>query len=551
MAKEEKALAPAEVAQARTALATSSGRRKLDVLLGARDPAALVRALPAEDLYFTIRDIGLADAAPLVPLASLAQFRTFLDLDAWQGDRLDPARALTWLRAARTGSRQDPRAAARWRRKLAGIDREVLFAVLRGTLRIHDLEDDPDPTPETDRYLRTAEGRYLVEFLPEGPEAAALRGILDDLYAEDAFKAGRLLASLRWELPSELEEEALRWREARLADLGFPSLEEALSWFARPPSTPPTTTGAPARPAGFYLATLAGGSLLDRGMEALPSEERPAVEAEVVAAANAVLVADQVDVAEPEAVREAFQAARAMLELGLEAQLRAGGRAEDAAGAAALLAETPVKRIFQEGFGRLLELRWRAERLLASGGAGHRNAPLLDPPLGEAVDALLGRRPRYFPGLEAPREEWGTLAAAAGEPRAFLSGLELTRTAGALALGEGTAALARGLGLAAGPEAAGEAPRLSTLYLTALANERLGRAFTPAPLAAAELPAAVEALGSLATDADPRLAAAGEAGALLLAMARERVAELGAMAAAGALRPERVTALLLTTPPRR
>ncbi|HVO19209.1 MAG TPA: DUF6178 family protein [Anaeromyxobacter sp.] len=541
MAAKEKALARAEVETARAALAAASGRRRLDLILSARDPAALVRALPAQDLYFTIREIGLADAAPLVPLASLAQFRTFLDLDAWRGGQLDSQRALLWLRAARAGAQRDPRAAAGWQRKLRGIDREVLFAVLRANLIIHDLEDDPDPVTQTDRILPTAEGRYLVEFLPEGPEHAALRGILDDLYAEDAFLAGRLLASLRWELPSELEEEARRFRDARLADLGFPSLEEALSWFARPPTSPAEPAGPPARPAGFFLAALASGALLDRGMDALPPQERAAVEAQVVAAANAVLVADQVDPADSQAVQAAFRAARALLELGIEARLRAEGLPEDGAGAAALLGGTPVKRLFQEGFGRVLSLRWRAERILAAGGAGSREAPLLDPPLGEALSALAARRPLYFPGLETPRGEWGSPGAGAGLPRAFLSSGELARTGAALDLAEALAALARSLGLSAAPAAEPE-PRLSTLYLTALADERLGRAFAPLPLSPAELAPAAAALRSLD---DARLAGAGEAGELLLALARAKAAELGALEAAGELHPDRVAGLLL------
>src|SRR5512147_1548096 len=121
--KAEQALAPAEVVQARAALAATRGKRRLDLILDAREPGALIRALPADELYFTIQEIGLADAAPLVPLASLDQFRTFLDLDAWRGDHLDPHRVLGWLRAARTGSGHDPRSAARWKRKLSGVDR--------------------------------------------------------------------------------------------------------------------------------------------------------------------------------------------------------------------------------------------------------------------------------------------------------------------------------------------------------------------------------------------------------------------------------------------
>jgi hypothetical protein len=546
MARDEKALASTELAEALKALASVQGRRRLDAILDARDPGALIRALPAEDLYFTIREIGIADAAPLVPLASLDQFRTFLDLDAWRGDQLDPHRALTWLRAARSGSQQDPRAAARWRRKLSGIDQELLYFILRETLVIHDLDEEPDPEIHGDRAQRSPDGYFLIEFLPEGAEFSALRGILDDLYAEDSFQATRLLSSLRLDSPSELEETALRWRTARLADLGIPPLEEALSWFARPPRAAARTAapGAPAQPPGFYLAALASGSLLDLGMAALAAEDRPGVEGQIVAAANASLVADQVDVADADAVRTAFQSARAVLELGLEARLRADGRGLDGSAAAEVLAEVPVKRLFQEGFGRILELRFRAERIVKAGGAGTREAPLLDAPLGEALFALSSRRPRYFPGLEARREEWASPSAGAFAPRAFLSSAELARTAAALDGCEWLAKLARDLGLAvsaSGPQA----PRLTALYLTALANERMGRSFAPEPLAVAELPAAIRSLSAID---DPRLAGAGQAGALLLELARARAGELRKLLEAGEAGPGRTVDLVVRAP---
>jgi hypothetical protein len=510
------------------------------VILGARDPAALVRALPADELYFTIREIGLGDAAILAQLASPEQFKTFLDLGAWTAEGFAPRKALPWLRAARAGSHADPKAAARWARKLAALDAELLYLVLRDALLVHDLEANPDPELQSDRFMRTPEGRYLLEFTVEGVDYLAARGIIDDLYAEDPFRATRMLSAIQWELPAELEDTALRWRTGRLADLGFPSLEEALSWFARPPRTaghPAGSAGAPSRPAGFFLATLATGSPLDRAAAALPPDARDAVERDVVAAANAVLVADAVDPGDLDAVRAAFAAARATLELGLEAL--AG---TDPARAADVLGETPVKRIFQEGFGRILALNWRAERLLAAGGAGTREAPLLDAPIGEAVAALASKRPRYFPGLEAPREDWGSLAAGAFEPRRFLSGAELARAAAALDLAEGLAGLARELGLGPVRTAGPLAPRLSTLYLTALANERLGRPFAPAPLARAELPAIARALSD---PTDPRLADRGEAGALLTALARDRAAELRPAAEGGAVRPEHLSAVLL------
>ncbi|HET8538927.1 MAG TPA: DUF6178 family protein [Anaeromyxobacter sp.] len=423
----DSALSPSDLRAAREALARARGRKRLDVILDARDPQALVRALPADELYLVVREVGLGDAAPLVQLASAGQFKVFLDLAAWSRDSVEPRRALPWLRAARAGASLEPKAAARWARKLAALDRELLFLVLRDTLRVHDLEQDPDPEIASDRFMRTPEGKLVVEFLADGAEYAAVRGVLDDLYAEDPFAATRLLSSIRWDLPSELEESALRWRTGRLADLGFPSAEEAASWLARPPRAPAHPPGPPARPAGFFLAALERGTLLDRAVARLAPEDRDAVEPQIVAAANAVLVADAVDPGDPDRVRSAFESARAYLELGLE---QLAGR--DEARAAEVLAATPAKRIFQEGFGRVLERSWRARKILERAGEGTR----LGSPLDEAIAALVARRPRYFPGVEAPRAVWGTVEAAAHAAREFRSPEDLERIDDALLAAE-------------------------------------------------------------------------------------------------------------------
>ena len=101
-----------------------------------------------------------------------------------------------------------------------GIDLELVEAMLRAFTVVHDLEETPDPTVEG-VTLDSADGRYRIELKVEGPEQAALRALLLDLMGEDPLGFSRLLEAVRWEMPSELEEAALRFRWARLADLGI------------------------------------------------------------------------------------------------------------------------------------------------------------------------------------------------------------------------------------------------------------------------------------------------------------------------------------------
>jgi hypothetical protein len=79
----------------------------------------------------------------------------------------------------------------------------------------------------------------------------------------------------------------------------------------------------------------------------------------------------------------------------------------------------------------VLELSWRAQKLLERAGEAR-----LGSPLDEALAALAARRPRYFPGVETPRAAWGTVEAAAHEPRHFRSAEDLARADEALLAAE-------------------------------------------------------------------------------------------------------------------
>ena len=245
---------------ARQALQAAQGKEKVDLLLSAPDPEALVQAIPEHDLYLAVLDVGPDDAAEVVALASPQQFRHFVDLAAWpRGDEgPDPRAVLRWLHLARDGGGQSDRARRRYLDKLALLDAEMRSLVLRKALRVHDLQEETEPAiADFGRTFRTPEGRYIVEFLPGAGEYGTLKELLEDLYGEDVLGTSRLLESLRWEVPTELEETARRWRDGRLRDLGFPDLDEALAFYARPARTAPAHEPSAASSAGAKTTALA------------------------------------------------------------------------------------------------------------------------------------------------------------------------------------------------------------------------------------------------------------------------------------------------------
>lgn len=546
-------------------LAGSHGSRRLELILDAPEPKALVRALPAQDLFLTICELGLEDAEDLVRLATPLQFRAFVDLDVFAGvdpesgaPKIELRRLLDWLGAARGDG---------YREKLRKLDGELVQLLLRDIVQIWDLEEDGEPAEDpAGAIVQTPEGRFLLVYPEEGVEYAVARRIIDDLYAEDAFMAGRILYAVRCELQSDLEEGALRWRNARMGDLGFPTREEALSLFAKlRHDAPPAQHGdLPRRAPGFFLASTARtGGLFERAAALLPADELEPMEAQLAAVLNMALVADGVPVAEPEAVRETARLVRATLSLGLEAAV-----SDDPAAAMALLVERPLKRLFQEGWARPLQLQHEAKRLLSETPAKLPGAelPLADAPDAEALNALLGKRPRMHPSLKGDDgrtpQPFGTLA-------------EVQRASEALGRARRIAELLRALKLvpaeAAAAITAAEGPsglsrvRATDLVLTACAREAAGAGFAFTALPTALLPAAQAAIFDGAGRILPRFQAGlldallGAAAALgpsheaearaLAARSLAKLAEaLGPVVATGAAIDPRHAAPLIVSP---
>jgi Family of unknown function (DUF6178) len=476
-------------------------KARLEALIDAPGASALVRSLPAEQLYLDILSVGLADTTDIVQLASPTQFQAFVDLGAWKGDRLDHHALLGWIRAARGGNAESFQA------QVSGLDMELIESLLRAHTVIHDLEEEPDLHVEG-LTLDSADGRYRVEFSAEkAVDQMALRTLLMEFIAVDALGLSRLLESARWTLPSELEEVAYGFRNARLTDLGFPDPETARSLYARVPLPSPTRDAS-----SKVLAQTKGRTdLLASALDALTADEREQLEDELRMVVNAVLVDERADPGEPAAIRRASERARDTLELGLE-YLASGSPSR----AVEVVRAETSRHIFQVGFTLALGLKHRADRLARRPLLRVDGEYLLWPDVAAAVVEL--RRPRP---LRALRVE-------GAEPVPFRSLREIQETEWLLGRAEHQAALFAAL--LGGSEASARTalgalspdwPLGGTpaVLLSALAHAAVEGTLRVAPLERAQLPALAAAL--LEGDADaPRIRRA----------TRDRlVAQLGAL----------------------
>ena len=113
------------LSQYRARLGRGRKLRRADALLEAPDLEAAVRALPGDELYYVLHEIGLAEGADILASATSEQLAIMLDFAIWERDQLNPAAYSEWLSAIAAAPFER---IGRW---MKGIDSELLGLILR------------------------------------------------------------------------------------------------------------------------------------------------------------------------------------------------------------------------------------------------------------------------------------------------------------------------------------------------------------------------------------------------------------------------------------
>ncbi len=454
-------------------------KERLELLLHAPKPMRLVRSLPDSEFYLTVREVGPTDALPLVALSSSEQIGHLIDLESWRRDRFDPARSGAWVALLLDAGEPTIK------RFIRSSDNSLLTLLFQRWVRTRSI--DYDDAEEQGGHTEAGDERGFVS--PDGnfrftpiiaEHAPAIQRITQMFYLDQPDRFQEILRDSVDELPAELEEQALHWRNSRLEEHGYPPWEEALHVYAAPqgltthPVPPDPIDSDGLRASRSALRELPGGDVLLAGIESMTGDLRERALHELLSLANRLLVADGADTGNLGAHREALRKASGVVRIALEFR-----GVDDPRRLGALLAEVPLVELFREGHARAAELQTRARELIDHGwAASHERAcELLDSPLRERVDALLIHRPKY---LEI-RED------GSGVPRSFLASAEIEETRLALDMAEvlGQVLLSD---MQLDPEAALAAgshvirPTFSTLFLTALAWHSTRDALAVAPL---------------------------------------------------------------------
>ncbi|MGC9109279.1 MAG: DUF6178 family protein [Caldimicrobium sp.] len=222
----EKALSPLRFEEVFELVLSSPWDKRAKLILYSPYPEGIVRNMPPIELFFTLKASSLDLSVELLSYAKGTQIQFLFDIDCWYKDHLRADRIASWIILLFEAGEDK---VLEW---LTVADWEFLIALMQKFVRIHKRPDEVDLLEAYD-YLPpyTLDDVYFVEFKEESLEFYFRRIIelIRETWPETYFA---LMESLIWELPSDVEERAFRFRNGRLADEGIPDYYIALEVYA-------------------------------------------------------------------------------------------------------------------------------------------------------------------------------------------------------------------------------------------------------------------------------------------------------------------------------
>ncbi len=361
-------------------LRSIGAKRRRDFLLADPEARRLVRAFPPQEMFWLVKEIGTIDAVELIHLSSPEQVAFFLDMELWEKWSMSREKALEWLGYLVKGGEEF------LREILPGLDVELLLLILKKEISVGgglgELASDEERLGAWDH---TFDNIYFITFKRE-KRARLIGSFIEMVYRVDHSLYLALMEGIKNEVANELEELALQFRAGRLADQGFPELDDALTIYARlDPATFVPGSGKQAFPTpsteSLPVVLSGGDSLLQQVLAQAHSEE---LRQELNYLVNNALVAEGAAFADAEAMQAVLQRVYGCLTIALE--FLSGGEQAKALG---IMRGEYLKRLFQLGWNILRGLQQKAEGIVSDDYAS-----------GKALAGLGAKHPQFYRALD-------------------------------------------------------------------------------------------------------------------------------------------------------
>jgi hypothetical protein len=378
----------------------SSGDLRRELLMASTHADRLVAQLPVQEAYITLKEIGYADALPLLTYMTPEQIQYWTDIEIWEKEDFLPGTFLFFFQIMQQCGQEK---LAQW---LETIDPEpiVLAIISCGTVSKLDIFKDPVEEESDLPPYTTYDGYFRYHCMDEKAQPY-IEEALRILSTRDPARYGMLLESAYRDVPSEVHEEALRFRNGRLSDRGIPTFDDALEIY-RPLTdeafrhlvkTVPTTRESRESFSALYpVRWLSPDSFLRNTLRRLGGRpEADAIRMELAALGNKLVVADGLEINNPQLVKAGLQKVAGYLTIGLESL---AGRDEEKA--ADWIMKCWLIFLFRLGYSQVHRLAERAAPLFRNTRfrwAGH-TLSFAGPPFEETLWALSRPRPLFFEG---------------------------------------------------------------------------------------------------------------------------------------------------------
>jgi hypothetical protein len=369
-------------------------------------PGEIIRRISEEEIFFTIKKLGVDNARGLISLTTGRQLQYLLDLDLWKKEMPNFESAGRWLNMiAEMGEEKILQF-------VQVADSQLLVSLMNNFVKVRIRNPDIDLVEEKDSLpLFTLDDLFFVNFTVPGSEDA-LKRFFETIFDWNTEYYFGLMEELSMGVHLESEEEARRLRLARLADRGFPEFDEAVEIYRyiqrgalcysppEPLEQGLETLEAPWTVLKYPLKLVMSDTLFKRSLDAIADPyEKDRLSQELAHLANKVMVADARDPGQFDDLRGSLSKVSGYINIALEELC-----GEDTSKAADLLRSNHVELLFRRGFSLILDLRKEAQKLLRDYEGGVEN---LGHPLAGLVQGLLQKRPIYASsvlGENRPRE---------------------------------------------------------------------------------------------------------------------------------------------------
>lgn len=308
--------------------------KRQELMIMSKKFPELVQSMPVEELFWTIKATGPGDSIPLISACTFDQIQFIFDLDWWDRDEFRLDRIVSWLLLLFEAGED---IADVWYRKIMQKDPNLIPTAMRHFIKVEKRPDDMEIAEAKDLLPPfSIDNVYYIAFKNNRIMPLWERIIMKLLELSPGYYRD-CMETILTETRTECMESAWKLRCGRLADIGIPDYFSALDIYAPlPPEnvrsceerrTALPGTAGDTMPAFVPTLYVSGSPALSNALGNLA--DTPYISKiirEWTGVANKIIMADRIDLDEPDSIKQVLTKSTDMINLGVEIMSHAGGK---------------------------------------------------------------------------------------------------------------------------------------------------------------------------------------------------------------------------------